>query len=85
MAQATWSSIRDKRRRSAGLTEADEKLRVIHSQVGDATDSNGWCFVYDYSQGHYRYVHWLDAVDLLRQHRASLADRPTAGGTEILR
>jgi len=55
--------------------ETDERLRIIHAQVADACDKNGWCYVYDYCQGHYHYVQWIDAVDLLRQHRVSLAER----------
>lgn len=84
MAKRSWADERDRRRRCQGVSEADEKLRIIHSQVADATDKDGWCYVYDYEQGRYRYVHWIDAADLLMQHRATLADRPTVGRLEIL-
>ena len=85
MPPRSWASLRKiKRHVDSNLPADQERLAIIHCQVADACDKGGWCFVYDYVERHYRYVHWIDAVDLLREHRASLMDQPTAVATEIL-
>jgi len=70
----SFASIRDNRRRAATLSVEQEKLAIIRMQVADVCDAGGWCFVFSYDDGHFHYVHWLDAVELLRGHRASLAE-----------
>ena len=79
----SWASMRAIKRHADGDLPADrERLAIIHSQVADACDRGGWCFVYSYNDGRHHYVHWLDAVDLLWEHRASLAEPITATSYE---
>lgn len=85
MPPRTWVSIRKiPRHVDSDLPTDREKLAIIRSQVADAADENGWCYVFDYIERRYRYVQWYDAVDLLREHRASLVDQPTVVAAEIL-
>ena len=85
MPPRSWASLRKiKRHVDSDLPADRERLAIVRSQVADASDKDGWCYVFDYNERHYRYVHWHDAVDLLREHRASLVDQPTAVATEIL-
>ena len=85
MPPRSWASLRKiKRHVDSDLPADRERLAIIHSQVADASDKDGWCYVFDFSERHYRYVHWHDAVNLLLEHRVSLMDQPTAVATEIL-
>jgi len=79
----TWASIRAiKRHVDSDLPADRERLAIVRSQVADVCDRGGWCFVYSYDDGRHHYVHWLDAVDLLWEHRASLAEPITATSYE---
>lgn len=83
MPPRTWASLRKiKRHVDSDLPVDSERLAIIHCQVADVCDKHGWCFVFDYVERHYRYVPWFDAVDLLRQHRATLAEPISATSLE---
>ncbi len=72
-----------KRHADGDLPADRERLAFIHSQVADAVDKDGWCFVYDHIERHFRYVPWFDAVSLLREHRASLEDPTNNNRVEV--
>ena len=83
MPPRSWASLRKiKRHVDSDLPADRERLAIIRCQVADVCDRFGWVFIYDYDLGRFKYVHWLDAVDLLWEHRASLAEPITATSYE---
>ena len=84
MPPRSWASLRKIKRHVDSDVPADrERLAIVRSQVADVCDRGGWCFVYSYNDGRHHYVHWLDAVDLLWEHRATLADGVNGNNLEV--
>jgi len=84
MPPRSWASLRKiKRHVDSDLPADRERLAIIRCQVADVCDRFGWVFIYDYDLGRFKYVHWLDAVDLLWEHRASLADGVNGNNLEV--